>query len=275
MKFLRHILSHIFSITFFLVIVSVFYYRTLLLPPVVVDKVDGYISQLYSPILSFSSNRDYFWDRKTNKTVSFENLAVNDTADEIKDNEPAVTANNDVPVASAVPEVAEVIEQAEVQLASPDVVVPEKISEEEKVNKDIVETVTVNNSDQVNETTPETVAVQNKDQPAAVTEVKQAVSGYDMFVSARSAFNNGNMAQSEQSYLQLTELDQNNPDVYGELGNVYYSQGKWSEAGKAYYEAAVRLISKGNTNQVVYLQRVIEGLDVEYANKLSQLMMSK
>ena len=79
----------------------------------------------------------------------------------------------------------------------------------------------------------------------------------------------------EKLYIELTQLEQDNPDAFGELGNVYYSQGKWNEAGQAYYQAAVRLITEGNHNQVAYLHRVIKGLNAEHAEKLSQKMMRR
>ena len=105
-----------------------------------------------------------------------------------------------------------------------------------------------------------------------VVKDRDTSSERDLLISARNAFNQGAMIESEKFYLELTQLDQDNPDAFGELGNVYYSQGKWDEAGQAYYEAAVRLISAGNHNQVVYLQRVINGLNTEHAEKLAQLM---
>lgn len=94
-----------------------------------------------------------------------------------------------------------------------------------------------------------------------------------MLSFARAAYWRGNIEESESMYLRLVNLDNDNPDIYGELGNVYYSQGKWSEAGKAYYEAAIRFIDMGlhdnkETNQLHYLLRVIQGLDAESAAKL-------
>ena len=56
------------------------------------------------------------------------------------------------------------------------------------------------------------------------------------------------------------------------MGNIFYIQGKWKEAGQAYYEAAIRLMRQGQTGQVQYLDRVIHGLDKESAEKLSSQM---
>ena len=90
--------------------------------------------------------------------------------------------------------------------------------------------------------------------------------------AARKLFWNGNVQDSEKLYLELADLGGGDPDVYGELGNVYYTQGKWKQAGEAYYEAAVRLLEQKSNEQVVnrvsYLLRVIQGLDTESAEKL-------
>lgn len=90
----------------------------------------------------------------------------------------------------------------------------------------------------------------------------------EMLLVARQTFWNGNPLGSEKIYLDLVKLHESSPDVYGELGNVYYSQGKWEQAGKAYYQAAVRLLDLKQTQQVNYLLRVIQGLDAESAEKL-------
>jgi len=95
-----------------------------------------------------------------------------------------------------------------------------------------------------------------------------------MFYMARQSYWMGNALAAENMYLKLADIEEDNPDIYGELGNVYYTQGKWSEAGKAYYEAAVRLLDLGRNNQVDYLLRVIEGLDSASAEKLKKKMSS-
>ena len=88
--------------------------------------------------------------------------------------------------------------------------------------------------------------------------------------TARQAFWKGNIDAAEKLYLDLIDAEANNPDAYGELGNIYYTQGKWDKAGKAYYEAALIMLEQGNTQQVNYLLRVIQGLDAASAEKLKQ-----
>ncbi|MES0326687.1 MAG: hypothetical protein ABUK13_00710 [Gammaproteobacteria bacterium] len=111
----------------------------------------------------------------------------------------------------------------------------------------------------------------DKKEAAAVAESPSVDTGQVLY-TARKLFWSGNAQASETLYLQLINLDSSDPNAYGELGNVYYTQGKWKQAGGAYYEAAVRLLGQKNNDQVAnrvsYLLRVIQGLDTESAEKL-------
>ena len=108
----------------------------------------------------------------------------------------------------------------------------------------------------------------NKINAHLTADVKQ------MFYMARQTYWMGNALGAEKLYLKLAAVEDGNPDIYGELGNVYYAQGKWGEAGKAYYEAAIRLLDLKRVNQVNHLLRVIEGLDSDSAEKLKQKISS-
>ena len=112
------------------------------------------------------------------------------------------------------------------------------------------------------------IKTESVDAPVVTSSEAAPLNARDMLLVARQTFWNGNPVDSEKLYLDLVDLQGNNPNLYGELGNVYYSQGKWEQAGKAYYEAAIRLLDLKQTQQVNYLLRVIQGLDVESAEKL-------
>lgn len=248
MKFLRHILSHLFLIAFLLAVVSVFYYRTLLLPDEVVGKIDGYVNDIYPPAVKFASKRDYFWSIRGERIVSFDDLNFFEKKDEEKSDTVAVA------------------DRKEMQ--------QEKVKAEETKPEKTTEVVAVKQEETVAETIAAPAPV--KDDVAALpVEVKDSdtSSERDLLIAARNAFNQGKIKQSENLYIELTQLEQDNPDAFGELGNIYYSQGEWDKAGQAYYEAAVRLISSGKSNQVAYLHNVIKGLSAEQAEKLSQLML--
>jgi len=99
-----------------------------------------------------------------------------------------------------------------------------------------------------------------------------SVDAKQVLMMARQLFWGGKAHNSEKLYLDLINIDDNDPDIYGELGNVYYTQGKWKQAGEAYYEAAVRLLAQNRDERtgerVSYMLRVIQGLDVVSAEKL-------
>lgn len=117
----------------------------------------------------------------------------------------------------------------------------------------------------------------DKNEAAAVAGSLSVDTGQVLY-TARKLFWSGNSQASETLYLQLINLDSSDPNAYGELGNVYYTQGKWKQAGGAYYEAAVRLLGQKNNGQVTdrvsYLLRVIQGLDTESAEKLRKRISS-
>lgn len=276
MKLLRHILSHLILISFLIAVVSVFYYRTLLLPADVVGKIDGITNEIYPPALKFVSKRDYFWSIQGERIVSFDDFNLFEKEDTVDDKDKstkvakveeaqvkqqvkledkkAMVNNKEINVDAAD------VEQKENKTEKDPKTVVAKVDEAEKTKKQIVENIEKTNK-------VETL-------PVIVKDINTS-SERDLLISARNAFNKGAVSESEKLYIELTQLDNDNPDTFGELGNVYYSQGKWDEAGQAYYEAAVRLITEGNYNQVVYLQRVIKGLNTEHAEKLSQLMMRR
>lgn len=274
MKLLRHILSHLLLISFLIAIVSVFYYRTFLLPENVVGKVNNLIKDVYPPALSFVSKRDYFWSIKGERIVSFDDLNLFKKPGDVVE---VVVKDESVKEEKLSPVV------VDAKAVKPEVVVKKDSDEvKEKIVVTQIKPAQIETKDKkidVVEKISNPVVVDKvpvaKDSETLAFEVKDSdtSSERDLLISARRAFNNGKLIESENIYLELTQMEQDNPDAFGELGNVYYSQGKWDKAGEAYYEAAVRLISKGQRNQVVYLQRVITGLNTEYAEKLNQYMM--
>lgn len=103
-----------------------------------------------------------------------------------------------------------------------------------------------------------------------LSDDKSAESVRELLKSARMAYWSGDIQGAEKLYLYLANIEDSNPDVYGELGNVYYAQGEWKQAGQAYYEAAVRLLAINKGGQVNYLLQLIQGLDSDSAQLLRQ-----
>ena len=97
-----------------------------------------------------------------------------------------------------------------------------------------------------------------------------AVTPYRVLAAAREAYWLRDYAAAEQKYQELIALEPGNPDGYGELGNMYFSQGDWDKASASYYEAGTRLAAQGMYDRARQLVEVIRGLNGEQAGDLEQ-----
>ena len=93
---------------------------------------------------------------------------------------------------------------------------------------------------------------------------------YELLAAAREAYWLHDYELAEANYRKWMELEPDNPDSYGELGNLFFSQGKWEEAASAYYEAGVRLVESGNLQQASELLEVIRGLNGSQSEELER-----
>jgi len=100
--------------------------------------------------------------------------------------------------------------------------------------------------------------------PAPATTEKP----YEVMAKAREAFWLRDFELAEQQYRKLTQLEPDNPDGYGELGNMYFSQGKWDESAAAYYQAGTRLLNEGRVQEARQMVDVIRGLNGAQADDL-------
>ena len=91
---------------------------------------------------------------------------------------------------------------------------------------------------------------------------------YEVMAKARESYWLRDFDAAEQHYRKLTQIDPDNPDGYGEMGNMYFSQGKWDEAAAAFYEAGTRLVKSGHFVQAQQLVEVIRGLNGPQAEDL-------
>ncbi|OOZ40779.1 hypothetical protein BOW53_06585 [Solemya pervernicosa gill symbiont] len=92
---------------------------------------------------------------------------------------------------------------------------------------------------------------------------------------ARNAFWQGEYEQAEESYRRLAEQQPRNPDAIGELGNLYFAQGRYEEEAAAYSKAADRLAEIGHMGQAMHLVKVLYGLAPEKAKDLEQRLMDR
>ena len=87
---------------------------------------------------------------------------------------------------------------------------------------------------------------------------------------ARQAFWARDLVKAEAQYRKLIESGLATADVWGELGNLYYSQAKWQKAADAYSEAAIQLLSQGKYQQAMFLHYLVRGLDPAQAARIDE-----
>jgi len=106
--------------------------------------------------------------------------------------------------------------------------------------------------------------------PAAPLQVDSMAAFYQLLAAAREAYWLRDYQAAEDYYRQMIQNDPGNPDGYGELGNMYFSQGNWEAAATAYYEAGMRLVRSGSLAPARELADVIRGLNGPQADALER-----
>lgn len=107
-----------------------------------------------------------------------------------------------------------------------------------------------------------------------IDESQQYDAVRSLWITARKSFYQRNYTLSEQSYLQVIGKTNDNVDAYGELGNVYFNQGKNKQAASAYLDAATIMVRNGQISRARSLVGLLQHLDETQAEKLKQLIAS-
>ena len=90
----------------------------------------------------------------------------------------------------------------------------------------------------------------------------------ELLAAARRAYWNHDIPLAIQHYQALAQAYPNDPDVFGEMGNIYYEQGEYEQAGRAYYEAGLLLLRRGQHTRARELAGLIEKTAPKYAQDL-------
>lgn len=261
MKFLGHILSHLGFIIVLGLVVAVLYFRADLFSDEINKPVDRALASLEAKF-----DIELPRHKPTMETPLFvfeaKKPEVKTYPQDTTTAEPAITQDQE-----------DVYPQAAVTEEEPRDKSEDMMTVVEKIKETVASTVdemieAVETDSAKEETVAAVEASVAQPEPQAVTASNSA----SILHQARQAYWNGNLPAAEKAYQELSQINKSDPNVYGELGNIYYAQGKWKQAGEAYYEAAVRLIELRQPAQVNYLLRVIQGLDAESAAKLRQKM---
>lgn len=79
-----------------------------------------------------------------------------------------------------------------------------------------------------------------------------------ILAQARQAFFNGNLEKAEMLYREYIRRRPEDPDGFGELGNVYHALKRDKEAQDAYFQAGLRLKFEGDQERLERLKQWLE-----------------
>ncbi len=79
----------------------------------------------------------------------------------------------------------------------------------------------------------------------------------DGLAKARAAFSMGETDAAIAAYQQYLTDHPDNIDGHGELGNVFFSQGRYREAATEFYGVAMCLVARGNPGSAMRLEPAI------------------
>jgi len=90
----------------------------------------------------------------------------------------------------------------------------------------------------------------------------------EMLAVARRAYWNHDIALAIKHYQALTQAYPNDPDFYGEMGNIYYEQGEHELAAQAYHEAGLLLLGRGQRTRARELADLVQKIAPDSARDL-------
>lgn len=103
---------------------------------------------------------------------------------------------------------------------------------------------------QVTDVQTPVAAVAVPKRPDTTTIHSSPVTADKLLQKARRAFWDGALEQAQQYYLGYLERYPTDANVFGELGNLYQSMGRPSDALDAYFEAGLRFKATGEQEQL-------------------------
>jgi len=290
MKLIRRILRYLLLLAFIVVLFCAYYYRALIFSEYINTKVDNAINGVLvmASIVPDPADAEAQEATELPDCVPVESEAqTNDVVKvevEITQPGPADAAGNDqVTDADAEPAPAAVEVEVEVEIqAQANVAGGDMAGDQVAVTAENEDQTTEAEPEQATEEEPAPVPAEEDSNIESTLETNAGAEGeevaqkshFELINQARHVYQCGDISNSIDLYRELGELYPDDPNVYGELGNVFYSKGEWKQASLAYYEAALRLQKRNQQDQIRYLYRVIQGLDPDTAEKLRSRLSS-
>jgi hypothetical protein len=115
--------------------------------------------------------------------------------------------------------------------------------------------------------------VQQHPMPVAPEDMSHQVASVSLVDQARAALYAGDLVAAEQAYIAAL-AQRNDPDLHGELGNVYFSQQNWPAASRAYAAAIEGLSAKGRYLQAQYVLGFLMQIDPEMGQQSMAVLRS-
>jgi tetratricopeptide (TPR) repeat protein len=109
-------------------------------------------------------------------------------------------------------------------------------------------------------------------QASSENPVAEPLTTRELWMQARRSFYRRDFSTSIKSYEQLISKTTDNFDAHGELGNVYFNQGKMQEAASSYFNAAEVLVRLGQVDRASSLLGMLRQMDTEKAEELQLLI---
>jgi len=286
MKLIRHLLSHILLMAFIVALVFAYFYRMVVFSDQTNNHITRYISNPIQSALAYAG--------VSSKPVEIDNLEVikeNDAmymdCEEEKTTNELITDSEESNTESSATKLVvieetllteqdvneevisdhEIDNQQESSIETEDTIVDEvelEVKITEATDTSITETQMIESDVVVNDVVVNDVVVNDNNTTMQASEK----SYFGLINQARLAYQAGKSDQAISDYLELIKNHPEDPNAYGELGNVYYSKGLWKQASQAYYQAAIQLLKLENREQLHHLHRVIRGLDPDTAKEL-------
>jgi len=251
----------IWLIIYLLPVLALIYYRAFIFTPQFNKPIDNVLNDASQsigftiPSYQLASNEESLYNQYLGSSET--HVQTEDSAN--------IISSNDGPVSISESIMNESVESKAIESEVVDMTAVELVTTEtEETDLDMKQIVSA-----VKESVTETLESfmdENDSQP--LESESSLLSAQELLFKARLAYWNGDLKTAESTYIQLTEMVSDDPNAYGELGNLYYMQSKWKQASDAYYQAALKLSKTENSYQAQHLLRIIRGLDTETADKL-------
>lgn len=95
----------------------------------------------------------------------------------------------------------------------------------------------------------------------------------ELLMQARQAYWDQDIVSAKKYYQKIVANYPDNPDLMGELANVYFAQGQWDSAVNLYYKASIALINAGEHGRVREMITALHGMDASKAEQLGQQLL--